>query len=84
MDEAVYKRKPRQWQGKIKRVSDKREAIVAIPAIVEPVQIELPVAGVAPKIEHVRVAIRVKPCAAYRLCHHPSNTLGVESNLGSQ
>lgn len=62
----------------MKRVSDERETVEATPPIVEPVEIELPVAGVTPEIEDVRVAVRVAPCTSYHLLHHSLNTLGVE------
>lgn len=68
----------------MKRVSDEREAVVAIPPIVEPVEVELAVASVAPEIEDVRVAVRVAPRTSYRLHHHPLSALGVESYAGSQ
>ena len=61
MDETIHERKLCEKQGEMKRVSDKRKLIVAIPPVVEPVKVEFAVAGIAPKIDDVTVTVRVEP-----------------------
>ncbi len=70
----------------MKRFSDTCEPVVRIPVIVEPVQVQVPLAVVVPEIRDVLV-VQVPPdrtnCAKYLLNHHPLNSLGIESYLGS-
>jgi len=70
--------------GRIKRISDEREAVLAKPPVIEVVQVELAVASVAPEIEDIQVAVRVAPRTLYRPYHRPLNTLRVESYSGSR
>lgn len=71
----------------MKRFSDTCEPVVRIPVIVEPVQVQVPLAVVVPEIRNVPVAIPVLPdrtdYTKYHLRHHPLITLGIESYLGS-
>ena len=59
MDAWHSKRNPAK-NGEIKKVSDGEKAIVSTPSIVEPIEIELAIVDVAPKISRV-AAIRVPP-----------------------
>ena len=76
MDARHSKRNSRRWREKIKRFSDAGKNIVAIPPIIEIVEVELPLAGIAVEHKHIAVAIRVLPdhyCAKNHQCHCPSN-----------
>lgn len=67
----------------MKRVAtEEHEAIVVIPAIVcvTIVVVEPWVSIVPVDVEQVRVAVRIRHCRECRPCHHPSNTLRVESD----
>jgi len=57
--------------GEMKWVADTSDERVRVPPVVSPIQIQLAVAGIAPEIDHVRVAIGVELCTKYHLCHHP-------------
>lgn len=59
MDARHPKRNPAK-NGEIKRVSDGEKTIVRIPIVVEPIEVELAVAGVAPEISDVTI-IHVPP-----------------------
>ena len=43
----------------ITRVSHDEEAIVVVPVIVEPVQVQVPLQPVVPEIEHMPIAVHV-------------------------
>ena len=57
-----------------------------VPPFIGPIQIELAIIGIAPEIDHVRVAIHDKQlCTRYRHKHHrPLNALRIESYSGSK
>ena len=60
----------------MKRLAEGQEPIVRIPVVLEPVEVEVPLATVAIEIADVAVAVRVLPdrakCLRYHPCHHPS------------
>jgi len=61
--------------GGIKRFSDSHKAAMAIPPVVEPIQIQLTLAGILVQIRHVAVVIRILPDRAKcikRLQNHHS------------
>ena len=63
------------------------QGIVVIPVIVGIAEVEAVVVRVQIQIDGTQVAVRVKPepkYARYHLYHHPSNSLRIESNLGSK
>ena len=58
---------------------------MAIPPVAEVVQVQVALRGIAVEHHHVEVTVRILPfCAKYHPNHHPLNTLGVESYLGSK
>ena len=57
---------------------------VGVPVVVEPTTAPVPPTVVPIQVEHVAVAVRVaQKCAQCHPCHHPSNTLRVESYSAS-
>lgn len=75
---------PRQSGREIRELRDEEpEGTVVIPLVVRlvPIRVEPLTIIVTVRIEHVRVAIGI--CAPFHPCHHPPNTLGVESDMRS-
>lgn len=72
--------------GRMKRIADAREEVVAIPPIarIEPVPVELAVRAIPPEVQHIAVAVGVRKCTRYRLNHRPLSALGAESYPGSR
>ena len=70
--------------GRTKQIVKGKEPIVIVPSVVVPVEIQVALTGIAPEFGHVAIAVAVLPDKMYKyhLCHHPSNTFGIESNLG--
>lgn len=60
--------KPRTWRG-MKRVSNGEEAIVVVPPVLEPVEVEVALARVAPEVRDIPV-IEVLP-DLYRISSVP-------------
>jgi hypothetical protein len=68
----------------MKRIAETRQAIVGVPIIAEPIEVQNPLLAIPVEARDVPVAIRVAPlCAEYHPYHHPSNDLRIESDLES-
>lgn len=72
---------PEKIERRNEEICETKRGVVGVPIVVEPVPVDDNLAVVLEEIRNVEVAIavlneRMKCC----LCHHPSNTLGVESN----
>jgi len=58
--------------------------VVDVPIVVEPVGVPVPPVVVPVEIQRVAVTVRVaQKCIECLPCHHPSNTLRIESYLVS-
>jgi hypothetical protein len=56
--------------GEMKTVADTREPAIAIPVVVDPVEVRVPLAAVPVEIDDVAVAVRVAPeCTRYPPYH---------------
>lgn len=64
---------------KINILADGQETIVVIPVVLEPIQIEVPLVGIAPEIGNVPVAIPVLPDRAVS-CPAPPEPPSFESH----
>jgi hypothetical protein len=56
-----------------------REAVVVVPVVIEPIEVQDPAAAVEVEVRNVEVAVRI--ALKYTVCHpkhRPSNFLGVE------
>ena len=51
----------------MRRVSDGEETVVLVPPVLEPVEVEVPLVGVAPEIRDVAVAIQMPPDRLYKI-----------------
>ena len=50
------------------------EAVVVVPVVVEPVEVQVPLVTVPVEVRDVQVAVRVpQKYATHHLCHHPLN-----------
>lgn len=65
------------------RIAHGEEAIVVVPVIVEPIEVQVPLRPVVPEIEHVSVAVQVPHSMHDHHDHCPLNTLGTVSYLGA-
>ena len=65
----------------LRRHANGEEAVVRIPVVVEPVQVEVPLGGIAPEVGHVALTVNrdhAITLAEYHPNHCPLNTLGAE------
>lgn len=54
--------------------------MLAVPIVVEPIVVPVPLVAVPVEVKHIAVAIRVaKYCIKRRPCHYPLNSLGAVS-----
>jgi len=61
------------------------QGVVVIPVIVGIAKVETEVVRIQVEAERAEVVVVLPEtkCAKYHLCHHPLNSLWIESNLGS-
>lgn len=45
----------------MKRVADRKKTIVRIPPILQPIQVQVPLRGIAPEFRDVTIAVRIPP-----------------------
>lgn len=63
----------------MKRLSDGGKSVVLVPLVLEPIEVEVPLAGVTPEIRDVAIAIAV---LSDRLCNISSMPLPFECSQG--
>lgn len=69
----------------MKKIADRRETVVLVPVVLDPVQVQVALVVPVVEVRHVPVAVRVLPdgatiCATKLPHHHPLSTLGIVSH----
>ena len=73
MEKTALKQNSRDGSGETARVADRQEAVVGVPVIVPPVEVELALRVVLVEIRHIAIAIDLAngACAKSRPRHCP-------------